>query len=152
MKVSNSRGEWRNILARFRGPLKCNKSLPECAFLAYFLYDAWSNVLLTDCPQHLTYCGTHSSPTMHTVSFFFLIFTLIFFCNFWLKITIAFLHLKSCDTYVQSFLKQCLHDLQLTQFGGTLTKPFKLTSSEVPPNCANCAQHWILKMNELLLV
>ena len=27
-------------------------------------------------------------------------------------------------TKVHSFLKQCLHDLQLTQFGGTFTKPF----------------------------
>ena len=34
--MSNSSWERRNILARFRGPLKCNKSWPECAFLAYF--------------------------------------------------------------------------------------------------------------------
>ena len=27
------------------------------------------------------------------------------------------------------FLKQCLHDLQLTQFGGTFIKLFKLTSA-----------------------
>ena len=29
-----------------------------------------------------------------------------------------------------SFLKQCLHDLQLAQFGSTFTKPFKLISAE----------------------
>ena len=31
---------------------------------------------------------------------------------------------------VHSFLKQCLHDLQLAQFGSTFTKPFKLISAE----------------------
>ena len=29
---------------------------------------------------------------------------------------------------VHSFLKPCLHDFQLTQFGGIFTKTFKLTS------------------------
>ena len=34
------------------------------------------------------------------------------------------------STKVHSFLKQCLHDLQLTQLGGTFTRPFKLISAE----------------------
>ena len=32
---------------------------------------------------------------------------------------------------VHLFLKQCLRDLQLTQFGGTFYKPFKLTSADI---------------------
>ena len=35
-----------------------------------------------------------------------------------------------CSIKVHSSLKQCLHDLQLTQLGGTFTKPFKLFSAE----------------------
>ena len=31
---------------------------------------------------------------------------------------------KSILSKVHSLLKQCLHNLQLTQFGGTFTKPF----------------------------
>ena len=31
-----------------------------------------------------------------------------------------------------SFLKQCLHDLQLTQFGGTFTKPFSWCQMRLP--------------------
>ena len=31
---------------------------------------------------------------------------------------------KIQNVKVHTFLKQCLHDLQLTQFGGTFTKPF----------------------------
>ena len=39
--------------------------------------------------------------------------------------------------YFPLFLKQCLHDIYLTQFGGTFTKSVKLTSLKVPPNWVN---------------
>ena len=32
---------------------------------------------------------------------------------------------------VHSFLKQSLNNIQLIQFGGTFTKPFKLTSADI---------------------